>query len=70
MDVLSQFDVKINFKKQLASPAREPSTPLAPEKNVGLLLDSPGFTFKGKSPVKEEGVEKSSPKDVFLGHVL
>ena len=58
MDVLSQFDVKINFKKQLASPAREPSTPLAQEKNVGLLLDDPGFTFKGKNPVKEEGVEE------------
>ena len=26
MDVLSQFDVKINFKKQIASPAREPCT--------------------------------------------
>ena len=58
MDVLSQFDVKINFKKQLASPTREPSTPLEQEKNVGLLLDDPGFTFKGKNPVKEEGVEE------------
>ena len=64
MDVLSQFDVKINFKKQLASPAREPSTPLAQEKNVGLLLDDPGFTFKGKNPVKEEGVEEVA-KDVL-----
>ena len=64
MDVLSQFDVKINFKKQLASPAREPSTSLAQEKNVGLLLDDPGFTFKGENPVKEEGVEEVA-KDVF-----
>ena len=58
MDVLSQFDVKINFKKQIASPAREPCTPLEPAKTVGLLLDNPGFTFKGKIPVKEEGVEE------------
>ena len=43
MDVLSQFDVKINFKKQIASPAREPCTPLEPAKTVGLLLDNPGF---------------------------
>ena len=58
MDVLSQFDVKINFKKQVASPAREPCTPLEPAKTVGLLLDNPGFTLKGKIPVKEEGVEE------------
>ena len=45
MDVLSQFDVKINFKKQVACPAREPCTPLEPAKTVGLLLDNPGFTF-------------------------
>ena len=58
MDVLSQFHVKINFKKQVASPAREPCTPLEPAKTVGLLLDNPGFTLKGKIPVKEEGVEE------------
>ena len=58
MDVLSQLDGKINFKKQLSSPAREPSTPLAQEKNVGLLFNDPGFTFKGNNPVKEEGVEE------------
>ena len=58
MDVLSQFDVKIDFKKQVASPAREACTPLEPAKTVGLLLDDPGFTFKGKIPVKEEGVEE------------
>ena len=64
MDVLSQFDVKIDFKKQVASPAREPSTPLEQAKTVGLLLDDPGFTFKGKIPVKEEGVEEVA-KDVL-----
>ena len=64
MDVLSQFDVKINFKKQVASPAREPSTPLEQAKTVGLLLDDPSFTFKGKIPAKEEGVEEVA-KDVL-----
>ena len=29
MDVLRQLDVKFDFKNQKASPAREPSTPLA-----------------------------------------
>ena len=64
MDVLSQFDVKIDFKKQVASPAREPITPLEQDKTVGLLLEDPGFTFKGKIPVKEEGVEEVA-KDVL-----
>ena len=54
MDVLSQFDVKIDFKKQVASPAREPCTPLKPAKTVGLLLNNPTFTCKGKTPEKEE----------------
>ena len=58
MDVLSQFDVKIDFKKQVARPAREAGTPLEPAKTVGLLLNNPGFTFKGKITVKEEGVEE------------
>ena len=53
MDVLSQFDVKIDFKNQVASPAREPFTPMKPAETVGLLLDYPTFTFKGKIPVKE-----------------
>ena len=68
MDVLSQFDVKIDFKKQVASPAREPCTPLEPAKTVGLLLNNPGFTFKGKIPVKEEGVEevaKGVPRQAY-----
>ena len=58
MDVLSQFDVKIDFKKQVARPAQEDCTPLEPAKTVGLLLNNPGFTFKGKIPVKEEGIEE------------
>ena len=63
MDVLSQFDVQIDFKKQVARPAREPCTPLEPTKTVGLLLDNTDLTFKGKIPVKEEGVEEVA-KDV------
>ena len=64
MDILSQLDVKIDFKKQVASPAREPCAPLEPAKTVGLLLSNPGFPLKGKIPVKEEGVEEVA-KDVL-----
>ena len=63
-DVLSQFKVKIDFEKQVVSPAREPCTPLEPAKTVGLLLNNPDFTFKGKIPVKEEGVEEVA-KDIL-----
>ena len=58
MDVLSQFDVKIDFWKQVASPEREPCAPLILTENVGLLLENPTFTFKGKIPVKEEEAEE------------
>ena len=58
MDVLSQFDVKIDFKNQVASPEREPCTLLKPAETVGLLLENPTFTFKGRIPVKEEEVEE------------
>ena len=58
MDVLSQFDVKIDFRNQVASPEREPCTPLKPAETVGLLLENPTFTFKGKIPVKEEEAEE------------
>ena len=54
MDVLSQFDVKIDFRNQVASPEREPCTPLKPAETVVLLLENPTFTLKGKIPVKEE----------------
>ena len=43
MDVLSQFNVKIDFKNQVASPEREPCTPLKPAETVGLLLENPTF---------------------------
>ena len=54
MDILSQFDVKIDSRNKVASPEREPCTPLKLAENVGLLLENPTFTFKGKIPVKEE----------------
>ena len=53
MDVLRHLDVKIKSKNQVASPAREPCTPLKPAKTVGLLLNNPTFTCKGKIPVKK-----------------
>ena len=68
MDVLRQLDVKINFKNPVASPAREPCTPLRPAKTVGLLLNNPTFTCKGKSPVKEEEVEEIVKGVLRQGH--
>ena len=68
MDVLSEFDVKIDFKKQAGSPAREPCTPLEPAKTVRLLLDNPAFTFKGKIPVKEEEIEEVVKGVLWQGH--
>ena len=68
MDVLSQFDVKIDFKKQVTRPAREACTPLEPAKTVGLLLNNPGFPFKDKIPVKEEGVEEVAKSVLRQGH--
>ena len=58
MDFLSQFDVKIDFKNQVASPEIELCTPLEPAETVWLLLENPTFTFKGRIPVKEEEVEE------------
>ena len=68
MDVLHQLDVKINFKNQVASPAQEPCTPLKPAKTVGLLLNNPTFTCKGKIPVKEEEVEEVVKGVLRQGH--
>ena len=41
MDVLSQFDVKIDFKNQVASSEREPCTPLKPARLLGYSLTTP-----------------------------
>ena len=67
-DVLRQLDVKINFKNQVASPAREPCNPLKPTKTVGLLLNNPTFTCKGKIPVKKEEVEEIAKGVLRQGH--
>ena len=64
VDILSQFKVQFNWVKQVASPYREPCTPVTSTKNVGLLRDNPDSTFKGKIPVKEEGV-KEVAKDML-----
>ena len=58
MDVLSQFDVKIDSRNQVASPERELCAPLILTENVGLFLENPTFTLKGKIQVKEEEVEE------------
>ena len=68
MDVLRQLDVKINFKNQVARPAREPCTPLKPAETVGLLLNNPTFTCMGKIPVKEEEVEEVAKGVLKQGH--
>ena len=68
MDVLRQLDVKTNFKNQVASPAQDPCTPLKPAKTVGLLLNHPTFTRKGKIPVKEEEVEEVVKGVLRQGH--
>ena len=64
MDVLDQLDVKIDPKRRIDSPYREPCIPVASARNVGLLLKNPDSTFKGKIPVKEEGV-KEVAKDML-----
>ena len=58
MDVLSQFDVKIDSRNQVASPERELCSSLILGENVGLLLENPTFTLKGKIQVKEEEAEE------------
>ena len=58
MDVLSQFNVKIDSRNQVASPERELCTPLILAENVRLLLENPTFTLKGKIQVKEEEAEE------------
>ena len=64
VDILSQFNVNFDCVKQVVNPYREPCTPVASAKNVGLLLENPDSTFKGKIPVKEEGV-KEVAKDIL-----
>ena len=58
MDVLSQFDVKIDSRNQVASPERGLCTSLILDEKVGLLLEKPTFTLEGKIQVKEEEAEE------------
>ena len=58
MNVLSQFDVKIDSRNQVASPERELCAPLILTETVGLLLENPTFILKGKIQVKEEEAEE------------
>ena len=58
VDVLSQLNVQFDWVRQVVRPYREPSIPVESGRNIGLLLENPDSTFKGKIPVKEEGVQE------------
>ena len=64
VDVLSQLNVQFDWVRQVVRPYREPSIPVESGRNIGLLLENPDSTFKGKIPVKEEGV-KEVAKDML-----
>ena len=69
MDVLSQFDVKINSRNQVASPERELCTLLILDKNVRLPLENPTFTLEGKIQVEEEDAEEVIKEVHRQGHL-
>ena len=58
MDVLSQFNVKIHSRNQVASPERELCTSLILDVNSRLPLEYPTFALEGKIQVKEEEAEE------------
>ena len=58
MDVLSRYNVEIDFRKQIARPVRTPCILSKPNRPIDSLLDNPDFTFKGKIPVKGEGIKE------------
>ena len=43
VDILSQFKVQFDWVKQVASPYREPCTPVTSTTNIGLLCDNPHY---------------------------
>ena len=49
VDVLSQLNVQFNWVRQVVSPYREPCIQVESGRNIGLLLENPDSTFKGKS---------------------
>ena len=58
MDVLTQFNVKIDSRNQVASPERELCTSLILDLNSRLPLENPTFTLEGKIQVKEDEAEE------------
>ena len=64
VDVLSQLNVQFDWVRQVVSPYREPCIQVESGRSIGLLLENPDSTFKGKIPVKEEGV-KEVAKDML-----
>ena len=64
VDVLSQLNVQFDWVRQVVSPYREPCVQVESGRSIGLLLENPDSTFKGKIPVKEEGV-KEVAKDML-----
>ena len=69
MDVLSQFNVKIDSRNQVASPERGLSTSLILDEKVGLLLENPTFTLKGRIQVQEEEAEEAIKVVHRQGHL-
>ena len=53
VDVLSQLNVQFDWVRQVVSPYREPCIQVESGRSIGLLLENPDSTFKGKIPVKE-----------------
>ena len=64
VDVLSQLNVQFDWARQVVSPYREPCVQVESSRSIGLLLENPDSTFKGKIPVEEEGV-KEVAKDML-----
>ena len=58
VDVLSQLNVQFDWARKVVRPYREPSTQVASAWIIELLSENPDSTFKGKIPVKEEGVKE------------
>ena len=64
VDVLSQLNIQFDWVRQVVSPYQEPCIQVESSRSIGLLLENPDSTFKGKIPVKEEGV-KEVAKDML-----
>ena len=77
MDVLSQFGIRIDFKKQTASPAQEYCTSLIQEENIKIPatwdeIQKEFCDVLGETDPKDraiEGLLKYKPKDIGLGGI-